>query len=89
MSNKDDNRANTIYNNIIQAHREAAEPYVPHKPRNKKKLLWEGKEVVEKRGTLQDVLKGTSEEVSPKASKVEDAKKGLWQSLRQRTGGIC
>ena len=31
-------------------------------------------QVVQKRGALQDVLKGTSEEVRPKASKVEDAK---------------
>ena len=65
-----------MYNHIIQAHREAAELHVPYKPRNKKSL-WEGKKVVEKRGPLQEVLKGTSEEAHPKASKVEDAKKDL------------
>ena len=63
--------------NIIQADREAAELHVPHKPGNKKKSLWEGKKVVQKRGALQDVLKGISEEVSPNASKVEDAKRDL------------
>ena len=76
QSNEDENRANTIYN-IIQAHREAAELHVLHKPRNKKKSLWEGKKVLEKRVALQDVLKSTSEEVCPKASKIEDAKKDL------------
>ena len=73
QSNEDENSANTVYKNIIQAHREAVELHVPDKPRNKKKSLWEGKEVVEKRGALQDVIKGTSEDVRPKASKVEDA----------------
>ena len=29
--------------------------------------------MLEKRGAIQDVLRGTSEEVRPKASKVEDA----------------
>ena len=92
LSNEDKNSANTIYS-IFQAHREAAELHVPHIPRNKKSL-WEGKKVVEKRGAQQDVLKGTSEEVRPKASKVEDAKKDFdrayaeEQSLRRRTGGI-
>ena len=50
---------------------------VPHKPRNKKKLLWKGKKVIEKRGVLQDVVKGTKEEVRPKVSNVEDVKKDL------------
>ena len=72
QSNEEENWANTIYN-IIQAHRVSAELHVPHKPRNKKSQ-WEGKEVVEKRGALQDVLKGTSEEVRPKGSKAEDEK---------------
>ena len=71
--NKDENSANTIHNNIIQAHREAAEVHVPHYRRNKKSLR-EGKKVVEKRGVLQDIPKGTSEEVRPKASEAEDAK---------------
>ena len=62
-----------IYNNIIQGQGETAELCVRHKPRNKKSL-WEGKIVVEKRGALQEVLKGTSEEVRPKALKVEDTK---------------
>ena len=43
----------------------------------RKPSLWEGKKVVEKKGALQDILKSTSEEVRPKASKVEDAKKDL------------
>ena len=50
--NEDENSANTIYNNIIQVHREVAELRVPHKPRNKQKSLWEDKKVVEKRGAL-------------------------------------
>ena len=33
--------------------------------------------MVEKRGALQDVLKGTNEEIHPEASNVEDAKKDL------------
>ena len=69
QSNEDENSDITIYN-IIQAHREAAELYVPHKPRNKKSL-WEGRQVVEKRCALQSVLKGTSEGVHPKASKLK------------------
>ena len=73
QANEDENSAITIYDNIIQAHQEAAELHVPHKPANKKKSQWEGKKVVEKRGVLQDVLKDTSEEVRPKASKVENA----------------
>ena len=72
-SNEDENSANTTYNNIFQAHREAAELHVSHKPRNKKSL-WEDRKVVQKRGALQDILKGTSQEVRPKASRVEDAK---------------
>ena len=51
--------------------------HVPHKPRNEKKSRWEGKKVVEKRGALQDVLKGITGEIRPKALKVEDAKKDL------------
>ena len=74
QSNEDKNSTNTIYDNLIQAHWEAAKLPVSHKPRNKKSL-WGGKNVIEKRTTLQDVLKGTSEEVSPKAWKIEDAKK--------------
>ena len=77
QSNEDENSANTIYNNIIQAHREATKLHVPHKLRNKKKSLWEGNKVVEKRVALHDVLKGTSEEESPKASKIEDTMKDL------------
>ena len=68
--------ANTIYNSIIQA-REAAELHARQTPRKKKMSLWEGKGVVEKRDALQAVLKGTSEELRPKASKVEDAKNHL------------
>ena len=75
QSNEDENSANTIYNNILQAHQEAAELHVPHKPRNKKKSLREGKKVIEKRGALQDVLKGISEDVHPKTSRVKDARK--------------
>ena len=44
---------------------------MPRNPRHRKSL-WEGRKVVQKRGSLQDVLKGTNEEVRPKASKVED-----------------
>ena len=69
--------ASTVYNNIIQAYREAAELHVPSKPTTKKKSVWECKKVVGKTGALQDVLKGTNEEVRPKASKLEDAKKDL------------
>ena len=76
QSNVNKNRANTI-DNILRAHQEAAELHVPHKPRTKSKSLREGKKVVEKTGTLQDVLKGTSAEVRPKASKAADAKKDL------------
>ena len=47
-SNEDENSASTIYN-VIQAHREAAELNVPHKPRIKKKWLWEGKKAVKRR----------------------------------------
>ena len=72
QNNEDENCANTIFNNIIQAHREATELHVPHKPRDKKKSLWEGKKVVEKRGALQGILKGTSEQIRPKASKIEE-----------------
>ena len=75
-SYEDEHSANMIYKNIAQAHREATEVHVPHKPRNKKSL-WEDKKVVEKRGALQGVLKGTSEDVSLKASTVEAAKKDL------------
>ena len=71
LSNEEEN----IYN-IIQAHREAVERHVLHTPRNKQSL-WAHKKVVEKRGALQEVLKGTSEEARLKAPEVEDAKKDV------------
>ena len=76
QSDDNENRANTIHNNIIQARPEAPELHLPQKPRNEK-APWEGKKVVKKRGALQDVLKGTREEVRPKPSTVDDAKKDL------------
>ena len=67
----------TQYTIALSKLTETDELHVPHKRRNKKKSLGEGKKVVEKRGVLQKVLKGTNEEVRPKASKVEDAMKDL------------
>ena len=72
--------------NVFQAHREAAELHVPHIPGNKKKSSWESKKVVEKRGALLDVLKGTSEEVRPKASKVQEARKDLDRAYAEEQG---
>ena len=80
-SAENENSANTIYS-IIQAHQKAAELHVPYKPKNKKPLL-ETKTVVEKRCALLDVLKGTRDEVLPKASKVEDAKKDLGRAYAE------
>ncbi|GFR62600.1 hypothetical protein ElyMa_000134900 [Elysia marginata] len=38
--------AETTYNNVTQAHQEAAEVYIPLTPRKKETVLWENKEIV-------------------------------------------
>ena len=68
----DNTKADTMYNNIIQAHQEAAEKHVPLKPRKKKRVIWESNNIIKKREALQQTFKnGNSEKKSLEEAKAD------------------
>ena len=60
LEKEEDTTADTMYNNIIQAHQEAAEMHVPLKPRKKKRVLWETNNIIKKREALHQTFKNDS-----------------------------
>ena len=69
---------NDIYENIIKAHAEAAEKYVPKKIKLKRDLPWENDVVCKKRNELNEAFKRKKEKNDLKNTLlVEKAKKDL------------
>ena len=74
LEKEEDTTADTMYNNIIQAHQEAAEMHVPLKPRKKKRVLWETNNIIKKREALHQTFKNDSNNSSSENKSIKQAK---------------
>ena len=78
LENKaEDTTADTMYNNIMHAHQEAAKLHIPLKPRRKKGVIWESAKIIEKREALHEELRNESRDADSKREHIERAKADL------------
>ena len=72
---EDISNSNEIYNNIIQAHEEAAKKHIPEKNKVKQHVPWENENIVVRRRAVRDALNAvTHRETRSNVKKLQDAK---------------
>ena len=76
--NNDDETADSMYKNIVEAHKKAAETHIPLKPKQIKHVPWESSDVTNKRQKLKDLNNIKNANLTEEnVSKVTAAKKDL------------
>ena len=80
----DDNNSNSIYNNIVNAHENAAEANIPKMERKKNRIPWENKEIIDKREKLKEAYESSTRRLTrANKSALDNAKQKLDEAYKQ------